>query len=75
MNKSQKIEGLRDRLRNAFIASGKTATQVRRETGISKSCFYQHLNGEGMGALHIARYAVALNVSADWLLGIKEAKR
>ena len=75
MNKSQKIEGLRDRLRNAFIASGKTAEQVRRETGISKSSFYTHLNGEPMGPLYLARYCVALNVSADWLLGLKEEAR
>lgn len=72
MRRNQTLEGTRDRLRRAFIASGKTAVQVCRETGIPKSSFYRHLNGEGMSLLHLARYCTTLKVSADYLLGLKK---
>lgn len=76
MRKSPRVAGLRDRLRNAFIDSGKTAEQLMKETGIGKSVFYRHLGGNSTPcALHLARYAAALNVSADWLLGLKKERR
>ena len=68
------IEGMKNRLRQAFLDSGKTAVQVCRETGVTRSCFYHHLNGAGMNALTLARYAVAFKVSADWLLGLKKER-
>lgn len=76
MRKASRVEGMRDRLRNAFIDSGKTAEQLMKETGICKSVFYNHLGGGSTpNALHLARYAGALNVSADWLLGLKKERR
>ena len=73
MRHASTIEGLRSRLHSAFLDSGKTAKQVQLETGISKSLFYTHLRGDGTpNALHLARYATALKVSTDWLLGLKK---
>lgn len=66
---------MKNRLRQAFLDSGKTSVQVCREIRLPRSSFYRHLNGEGMTALYLARYAVALNVSADWLLGLKKERR
>lgn len=76
MRKASRIEGLQSRLRSAFLWSNKTAEQVQRETGIPKTSFYCHLSGTCTpNALHLARYAGALNVSADWLLGLKKEQK
>ena len=73
MRKSSRIEGLQSRLHSAFLWSNKTGVQLCKETGIPRSAFYEHLSGASTpNALHLARYAVALNVSADWLLGLKK---
>lgn len=70
-----KLEGVTERLQKAVLDSGKSSAQIIAETGISKSTYYKHMDGNPMNELHIARYCNALNVSADWLLGLKkEAK-
>lgn len=75
MRRETKIEGFRDRLHLAFLWSDKTGVQVCKETGILKSTFYEHIRGDSTpNALHLARYAVAFNVSADWLLGLKKER-
>lgn len=75
MSKQDKrVRGMGLRLREAFELSGKTAAQVAREIGVSRSSFYRHLDGDPMLPLALARYSLALNVSADWLLGIKRER-
>lgn len=71
MGKQRKLEGVTDRLREAILASGKTPKQIQMETGAPKSLYYAHLSGCAMGELYIARYCLALNISADWLLGLR----
>ena len=76
MKVNSRIRGMGRRLHDAFLRSGKTAAQVQKETGIGKSSFYEHLKGGAMSPLYLAKYCIALNVSADFLLGIeKEGKR
>lgn len=72
MTQRRKLEGVADRLREAALASGKTPKEIQTEAGVARSLYYAHLNGEhAMSELHIARYCLALGVSADWLLGIR----
>lgn len=71
-HKITRLQGVTERLREAVKASGKSPAQIQRETGISKTTFYSHLNGEtAMSELFIAKYCATLGVSADWLLGLR----
>ena len=72
MKKTRRVFGMGDRFREACNLSGKTYSQIIRETGSTRSSFYRHLDGYQMETLALAKYCLALNVSADWLLGIKE---
>lgn len=72
MSREKLVFGLSDRLTAALRLSGKSVLQLSKETKISRTSVYYHLNGQqAMSALAIARYASALNVSADYLLGLK----
>lgn len=72
MARYQKVEGLTERLNEAVLKSGKTPKEICCETGICYSSFYDHLAGRPMGELYLAKYCTVLNISADWLLGIKK---
>ena len=67
-----RIEGFAERLNEAIWESGMSDTEICHKTGISRSCLWSYRYTATMppsGTL--ARMAVVLNVSTDWLLGIR----
>ena len=73
--KTIRIGGFGERLNEAIWASGLSDTEISRRTGISRSCIWSYRYTATMppsGSL--ARLAVVLNVSSDWLLGIRERR-
>ena len=70
MFRGKRLRGFDERLQQAIRKSGKTNGQLMREMQIPKTTFYAHICGSQMCPLYLAKYCIALNVSADWLLGI-----
>lgn len=71
MNRYNKLQGVTERLREAVTSSGLTHKEIMKRTGVPSTCFYNHLNGARLTELNIAKYCTVLNISADWLLGLK----
>lgn len=70
------IEGFAERLNKAIWASDMDISEICRRTGISRSCMWSYRYTATMPPSgNLARIAVVLGVSTDWLLGIgrKEA--
>lgn len=65
--------GFGQRLEDAIIRSGKLYTHIENETGVNHSNIYEYVN-ETMApsAFNLYRLCVCLQVSADYLLGLKE---
>ncbi|MEM7190973.1 MAG: helix-turn-helix transcriptional regulator, partial [Pseudomonadota bacterium] len=75
MDKRDRAEIFRNRLRQAMDHSGTNQTALARETGVDRSTWSQALqDGETRlpGAQQVAEAATALSVSADWLLGLTD---
>lgn len=72
IGRHRKLQGVTDRLNKAVLLSGKTPGQIQKEAGICKTSYYYHMSGGAMGELYIAKYCAVLNISADWLLGIRK---
>jgi len=65
----------RDRLREAMRSSGSNQSALARAAGVDHSTVSQILSGAGTrmpNAQVVAECALALGVSADWLLGLTE---
>lgn len=66
-----KIEGFSERLNEAIWASDMGDSEISRKTGISRSCLWSYRYTATMPPSgNLAKLAVVLNVSSDWLLGI-----
>lgn len=66
------IQGMSERLEEAIEKSGKTITEISKAANVTRPAIYNILNYESGGtALTVARLCAALNISADWLLGLK----
>jgi len=74
MNYNKKVDGASERLRQAVQESGLRAHQIIKRSGVPKTTFYSHMNGDAMSEFHIAKYCSVLNISADWLLGLSKRK-
>lgn len=74
MGKHYKVQGLNERLREAIFVSGKSVLTLAEEAGINYVSVYDHMNGTGVSTPYLLRYCKVLNVSADWLLGLKEER-
>ena len=74
MGKHYKVIGLTERLREAIFASGKSVLTLAEEMGATHTAIYDHMKGVGVSVSYLLRYCKALNVSADWLLGLKEER-
>ena len=62
------------RIYEAINFSSKSKRQIINEMKISKSRFYSILNGEGhINEKTIIKLCTVLEVSSDWLLGLKES--
>ena len=70
------IRGLTERLNKAVTESGIGLNELSRRTGIGTHTLRTYFNGEyNPKADNLAKLAIVLNVSTDWLLGISTKKR
>lgn len=75
MDKRDRSEIFRNRLRQAMEHAGTNQTALARETGADRSTWSQVLQGTDArlpGAQQVAEAARVLSVSTDWLLGLTE---
>lgn len=67
------IEGFSERLNQAIWDSDTDVSEICRRAGISRSCLWTYRYTATMPPSGIlAKIAVALNVSTDWLLGLEK---
>ena len=67
------VDGLSKRLRQAVADSFLSIESISTKTGISRSCLWYYLTNEKNPSVYsLAQLAKVLNVSTDWLLGLKE---
>lgn len=73
MNKTIRIYGYEDRIREAIFQSGMNITEVSRQMGIKRQNFYY---GHQMNIGNLAKFCAITGVSADYILGLsREVKR
>lgn len=73
MKQTQIIQGLTERLEQAIIDSGMNLSELCRRAKISRHMLWQYrYYAVTPSAFVIARLAVTLGVTTDWLLGIGE---
>lgn len=71
-----RIEGFAERLNEAIWASDMDISEICRRTGISRSCMWSYRYTATMPPSgNLAKIAVVLGVSADYLLGIGGNKK
>ena len=64
-----------ERFKEVYYESNMIATEVCRKANISRTCFYSWNNGYTEPEIaNFANLCKALNVSADYLLGISDNK-
>ena len=64
------LEGFTERFNRAIWESNKDISLISRQTNISRSVLWSYQNGVMPKIDNLARLAIVLNVSADYLLGI-----
>ena len=66
------IDGFSERLNKALYECGMDLTEVSKKSGVTRSLIWAYrFQGVIPNSYRLARLAVTLNVSTDWLLGIK----
>ena len=71
MRKTQIIDGLTERLEQAITDSGMSLSDLCRRSKVSRHMLWQYrYYSVTPSALSLARLAVTLGVTTDWLLGI-----
>ena len=69
------VEGFVEKLYEAWYSSGMTQEQVADLVGTGRQSINSYLNGWRVpNATVLARMCSALNVSADYILGLKEGE-
>lgn len=72
MKKIYRVDGLRDRLEDAIFSSGMDINEISRKSGVSRALLWAYrFDGKQPSCYSLMRLAKTLNVSTDWLLGIK----
>ena len=66
------LEGFTERFNQAVWDSNKDISLISKQTHISRSVIWSYQNGVLPKCDNLARLAVVLNVSADYLLGIEK---
>ena len=67
------IKDLDKRLREAVADSNMTIVDIARKSGVRRDYVWQYLmNYRNPGVYQLLQLAKVLNVSTDWLLGLKE---
>lgn len=68
-------EKFRGRLVTQMTQQGLTQTRLAKRLGVTQSHVCRWINGSWPTAQHLAGLALALNVSADYLLGLRRPAR
>lgn len=68
------IEGFSERLLQATYDSGLTHSEICRRAKIDRSSLYYYTTGHMPISSKLARIALVLNVSTDYLLGLSNVK-
>ena len=72
MKTSYRIDGFTERLEKAIFDSGKDLNQIAKESGVHRSNIWFYRFDHKMPSCYsLMRLATTLNVSTDWLLGLK----
>ncbi len=69
------IEGFTERFNTAIWNSNKDVSMISKQSHVSRTAIWSYQNGSIPKADNLARLAIVLNVSTDWLLGITTKKR
>ena len=76
MKKLNKVQGLRCRLKQAVADSNLSMTDISRKSGLSRSRLWSYLIDDVSPSVYsLARLSKTLDVSSDWLLGLKEDRK
>ncbi len=71
--KSYHVDGLRDRLEQAIFDSGMDLNEISQKSGISRGNIWNYrFDGVVPSCYSLMRLAKVLQVSTDWLLGLRE---
>lgn len=65
------LEGFTERFNKAIWESNKDITMISRQSKISRSVIWSYQNGVLPKCNNLAKLAIVLNVSTDYLLGIE----
>ena len=65
------IEGFTDRFNQAIWDSNKDLSLISRQSQVSRGAIWSYQNGAIPKADNLARLAIVLNVSTDYLLGVR----
>ena len=72
MNASLRMRGFEKRLQKAVYSSGLSETVICKRANISRAQLWNYINlNSKPSILVLAKLAIVLDVSADWLLGLK----
>lgn len=71
MRTSYRVDGFEKRLKTAIANSNLSVTDVQRKSGVSRSNMWAYFNGVNPSIYTLMRLSKTLNVSADYLLGLK----
>ncbi len=66
-----RIEGFWERFDQACYDRNITKKELARRIGCNRKTLYEGTNSGTPNALYIARACNVLNISSDWLLGVK----
>jgi len=73
MKTSYEVKGLKTRLRQAVADSNMSLVDISRKSGVSRGCLWSYLvNNTNPSVYTLARLAITLGVSTDWLLGVDQ---
>lgn len=68
------IDGFSERLQQATFDSGLTNTEICKRARIDRNSLFNYISGFMPVSDKLARLAVVLNVSTDYLLGLSDEK-
>ena len=64
-----------DRLKQAMAERGLSQRQLAEKAGVSEGTISKYIHGYNKSSEIIVTLCKALNISADWLLGIEQNER
>jgi hypothetical protein len=74
MGRHKKIEGMWDRIDEVILDSGLTKSEIARRCGFSRNILADRSAGRMLSLGALASFCSTMNVSADYILGIKRTR-